>query len=319
MISVIVPIYNTEKYLHRCIDSILNQTFTDFELLLVNDGSVDKSGEICDEYAKKDSRIRVFHKENGGVSSARNIGLLNAKGEWITFCDSDDRVFPSWLSNFELGENSNFDFISQGFEADKSIFGEEVCKDRYIYSCECNGSIADIMDLLVDNKTGIFLFVNIFKRTIIRDNCLTFDERLHYSEDGVFIFKYLSCCKTARCTNKIGYYYYVPNWEAKYKKNNASNIIAAKSLYESVSCIMKNRPENKLLRFYREDLTSKYIEEFNRTDSNKIDCLKEIRLILKRYFKYSQMFFITKFIIWVDATYLFSGIVLSLHLKLKNR
>ena len=91
-ISVIVPVYNTEKYLHRCIDSILAQTFTDFELLLIDDGSTDNSGTICDEYATKDSRVRVFHKKNGGVSSARNLGVDNAKGEWVTFVDSDDCV-----------------------------------------------------------------------------------------------------------------------------------------------------------------------------------------------------------------------------------
>ena len=89
-ISIIVPVYNAEEYLHRCIDSILAQTFTDFELLLINDGSKDNSGVICDEYAALDNRVRVFHKENGGVSSARNMGLDNAKGEWITFVDSDD-------------------------------------------------------------------------------------------------------------------------------------------------------------------------------------------------------------------------------------
>lgn len=101
-ISVIVPVYNTEKYLHRCIDSILAQTFTDFELLLIDDGSKDNSGTICDEYAAKDSRVRVFHKENGGVSSARNLGLDNAKGEWISFVDSDDYTDSYFLENFEL-------------------------------------------------------------------------------------------------------------------------------------------------------------------------------------------------------------------------
>lgn len=82
-ISVIVPVYNVEKYLRRCIDSILSQTFSDFELLLIDDGSKDKSGDICDEYAAKDARIRVFHKDNGGVSSARNLGLVKANGEFI--------------------------------------------------------------------------------------------------------------------------------------------------------------------------------------------------------------------------------------------
>ena len=89
MVSIIVPVYNTEKFLHRCIDSILAQTYTDFELLLIDDGSKDSSGTICDEYAAQDARVRVFHKENGGVSSARNLGLDNARGEWVTFVDSD--------------------------------------------------------------------------------------------------------------------------------------------------------------------------------------------------------------------------------------
>ena len=96
MVSIIVPVYNTEKFLHRCIDSILAQTYTDFELLLIDDGSKDSSGAICDEYAVKDARVRVFHKENGGVSSARNLGLDNAKGEWITFVDSDGCRFGGW-------------------------------------------------------------------------------------------------------------------------------------------------------------------------------------------------------------------------------
>lgn len=80
LFSIIVPIYNSEKYLCRCIDSILAQSYTDFELLLIDDGSKDASGKICDEYAARDTRVRVFHKENGGVSSARNLGLLNARG-----------------------------------------------------------------------------------------------------------------------------------------------------------------------------------------------------------------------------------------------
>ena len=83
-ISIIVPIYNAEKTLNKCVDSILNQTFQNWELILIDDGSTDRSGKLCNEYASKDQRIKVFHKKNGGVSSARNIGLDHAKGEWIT-------------------------------------------------------------------------------------------------------------------------------------------------------------------------------------------------------------------------------------------
>ena len=97
-ISIIVPVYNVEQYLPRCIDNILNQSFADLELLLIDDGSKDKSGAICDEYAAKDSRIRVYHKENGGVSSARNIGLENARGEWLAFIDGDDEITEGYFN-----------------------------------------------------------------------------------------------------------------------------------------------------------------------------------------------------------------------------
>ena len=111
-ISIIVPVYNVEQYLRRCIDSILNQSFADFELLLIDDGSKDKSGAICDEYAAKDSRIRVFHKENGGVSSARNIGLENARGEWLSFIDGDDVITEGY---FNIRENLGFSCVIETF------------------------------------------------------------------------------------------------------------------------------------------------------------------------------------------------------------
>ena len=101
LISVIVPVYKVEKYIHRCVDSILTQTFTDFELILVDDGSPDNCGIICDEYALKDNRIHVIHKENGGLSDARNAGIdwafENSNSEWLTFIDSDDWVHPKYF------------------------------------------------------------------------------------------------------------------------------------------------------------------------------------------------------------------------------
>lgn len=112
-ISVIVPVYNVEKYLRQCIDSVLLQSYVDFELLLINDGSKDSSGKICDEYAARDSRVRVLHKENGGVSSARNLGLDNAQGEWIMFLDADD----FWADNnilkklIDVVERDNLDIV----------------------------------------------------------------------------------------------------------------------------------------------------------------------------------------------------------------
>lgn len=111
-ISIIVPVYKAEKYLNRCVDSILAQTFTDFELLLIDDGSPDKSGEICDEYARKDSRVRVIHKENGGVSSARQRGLDESIGEYTIHADPDDWVEPELLAEmYQKAKDENADMV----------------------------------------------------------------------------------------------------------------------------------------------------------------------------------------------------------------
>ena len=99
MISVIVPVYQVEKYIHRCVDSILAQTFSDFELILVDDGSPDNCGTICDEYDAKDSRIRVIHQENQGQAAARNYAVAVARGEWVCFVDSDDMIHPQMLEH----------------------------------------------------------------------------------------------------------------------------------------------------------------------------------------------------------------------------
>lgn len=121
IISIIVPVYNSEKYLHCCIDSILNQTFTDFELLLIDDGGFDRSGMICDKYAEKDSRVIVFHKDNGGANSARNLGIANARGEWITFVDSDDILYPEALSVL-YSNSKGVEIVTAAIEQNRRIW-----------------------------------------------------------------------------------------------------------------------------------------------------------------------------------------------------
>ena len=124
LISVIVPIYKAEKYIYNCIDSIINQPFTDLELILVDDGSPDNCGTICDEYAKNDKRIKVIHKKNGGVSSARNIGIEKSYGQWICFVDSDDYLQPGFLMN---PNEYKEDLIIQSYQ----VFGDENRVIRY--------------------------------------------------------------------------------------------------------------------------------------------------------------------------------------------
>src|SRR5574344_1250172 len=116
MISIIVPVYCTEKHIRKCIDSILAHTITDWELLLVDDGSIDNSGLICDEYASVDDRIRVFHQVNGGVSKARNKGIDASKGEYVTFADSDDYLEPyAFMSYINAFEHYDADIVRTGF------------------------------------------------------------------------------------------------------------------------------------------------------------------------------------------------------------
>lgn len=116
LISIIVPVYNVEKYLKECIDSVISQTYKNLEIILVDDGSTDKSGEICDEYSKKDSRIKVIHKENGGLSDARNVALDIAKGEYIGFVDSDDYVEKDMFETlYKLAEEHNTEISSISF------------------------------------------------------------------------------------------------------------------------------------------------------------------------------------------------------------
>lgn len=131
-ISVIVPVYKAEAYLHRCVDSIIAQTFTDWELLLVDDGSPDRSGDICDEYASKDARIRVFHKENGGVSSARQKGLDEAIGEYTIHADPDDWVEPMMLEElYKKAKEDDADMVICDFICEYKTGGGNLCSETF--------------------------------------------------------------------------------------------------------------------------------------------------------------------------------------------
>ena len=185
LVSVIVPVYKAEKWLHRCVDSILAQTMEDFELLLIDDGSPDRSGEICDEYAVKDARVRVFHKENGGVSSARNLGLDNAQGEWISFIDADDWVEVDYLAG--LTEKLDADFILGGVKISESVQSN---------MSDCLYSDLEMKDCLEKYLLDIVLLSpwgNLLRNDILQNNHIRFDEKIHYAEDRVFNRQYLLC------------------------------------------------------------------------------------------------------------------------------
>jgi glycosyltransferase involved in cell wall biosynthesis len=315
MISVIVPVYNTEKYLHRCIDSILAQTYTDFELLLIDDGSTDSSGAICDKYAERDSRVRVFHKENGGASSARNLGLDNANGEWITFCDSDDWVYSSWLENYDITNNSAYDLICQGIECSKRFSISDTCNK---YSFDFTGIIRDGLLLLKEYNIIGYTVIKLFKRDIIYKSNLRFEEIYNFMEDEEFVLRYMSLCKTMKSVNKIGYYYNVPEWTRKY-----IDIYNPYSLHKSlfISCTKVCEDEwSELHQFFLFGLDMVFDEEFVKYKfHNKIELMLDYRDTLGVRILKSKRFFISKWIIFIDATGYLSTIILYMHNLLKNK
>lgn len=182
LISVIVPVYNAEQTLRQCVDSILMQEYKDFELLLIDDGSKDSSPKICDEYAK-DARVKVFHKENGGVSSARNLGLDHALGEWITFVDSDDYLTPKY---FDIVESSgDFDIVIREFRWQR---GDKVWIDRRIESYSTLSDELAIREFLNKFLTTMFFRGNVAK--IYKRKCVAgirFNEKMKVGEDANFV------------------------------------------------------------------------------------------------------------------------------------
>lgn len=312
-ISVIVPVYNTEKYLHRCVDSILAQTFTDFELLLIDDGSTDSSGAICDEYAQKDSRVRVFHKENGGVSSARNLGIKNARGEWITFCDSDDYVYSCWLSNYEVDNNGQkFDLLCQGVKCDKKLQDKD---NSNVYSFDFAGPIKEGLLLLFEYNIIGYVWNKCFKREKIKKYNLRFNLKYNLREDEEFVLRYLNCCETMIIVSRVGYYYFVPNWTAKYVAKNEYDLRL--SLYKSAVDLYEN-DYNKIIDLYLYMLTIKLYDSFLELEyKERVNRISDYRKIVgKKIFK-TRMFFLLKYIILCDSLGFFSALLLSLYLKLR--
>lgn len=231
MISVIVPIYNAERFLHRCISSLLNQSYTDFELLLINDGSQDCSGLICEEYAAKDSRVRVFHKENGGVSSARNIGLENSRGEWVTFCDADDYVDNDWLKVYEDLLTNKSDIYIQG--VNKVIINPQE-NTKEIIPLKQKGKIDDKRNLIVSLFClGLYGYTvnKLFKKSLIDKIALRFDVNSTCAEDTQFVSQYLESVASYECIDESHYFYILPESDKKYGGNYYySFLLIAKSM-----------------------------------------------------------------------------------------
>ncbi len=203
-ISVIVPVFKAENYINRCVDSILSQTFQDFEIVLVDDGSPDKSGAICDAYAKTDSRIKVIHKTNDGVSSARNAGIEVAKGQWVTFVDSDDYITPNYLADLY---EPTFDVVVSGHKVISSSGEEYYLKHIKRQYDHIN---ADVIKTLMetDGNTWLYLMTaHLLKLSILNENSIRFHTEYHFREDSLFMAEYVANCSSICVKESCNYVY----------------------------------------------------------------------------------------------------------------
>lgn len=191
MISVIIPVYNREKYISKCLDSVLDSIYSDFEIIIVNDGSSDKSLQICKKYETKDKRIKVINQSNHGVSYARNVGLKYAKGEWVIFIDSDDTISNEFFSDLEKEEYEKYDVI---------FWGDD---ENYDFNCK------DVICDLVTGNNKIFLsspWSKVYKRKLLINNNIKFNNNLKIGEDLLFNLEVVIKSKNLKYIHKKVYY-----------------------------------------------------------------------------------------------------------------
>lgn len=201
-ISVIVPVYNVEKYLSRCIESILSQTFTDFELLLIDDGSTDRSGEMCDEYAKKDDRIRVFHKENGGVASARQMGIDKAIGKYSIHADGDDWAESKMLEKMFLRIiETNADMAIADYFYDNN--GQSI----YIQQRTKTNISSEILKEILIGKLYGSLWNKLIRHSLYKEHNIHFIPKIDYCEDVLVLSQLLLLSIRVSFLHKAFYHY----------------------------------------------------------------------------------------------------------------
>lgn len=292
-LSIIVPVYNVVRYLHRCIDSILLQSFTDYELLLIDDGSTDDSGVICDEYAAKDHRVRVFHKENGGVSSARNFGLNNAQGEWIYFVDADDELLPNALKTISFGMTNKYEIVLGGFEKCDDIgkpifqyFGDDFSKT--ITKEECTYAVFDY-DFYGYYYLG-WMCVWAFRNDLIKKYNLRFSSKIQVKEDTLFITQYICrCVESCYFASKPIYRYYetatsiMQSAKKRFEPKYITSFDACLAMYNELHLLYaSNHP---LILLAKHTIWDRYyiirgrMKAFNRQDNMLLSSLKTRTII----------------------------------------
>lgn len=240
LLSIITPIHNAEIYLSACIQSILDQTYTNFELLLIDDGSTDASGVICDQYAQRDSRVKVIHNKNGGVSHSRNLGLALAMGEYIAFCDADDKYSKNYLVNlYSAAIHNNADIVICNYSV-LNMTGEKVV-------CHRQSGVIDKDEvyrrIFIDNTIGGFVWNKLFKKALL--NNISFDENMQICEDTYFL------CKALKNAKKL-YFVGEPLYLYRLHQTNTMN---------SINNMFDGHGDMKYATVYEKLINEKIVEE----------------------------------------------------------
>lgn len=234
MVSIIIPVYNTQEYLKKCLDSVVNQSYANIEIIIINDGSTDGSHAICIEHAKKDNRIILIDKENKGVSAARNTGIDIAKGELFIFVDSDDYIGNDYIFNLVNKVKSDIDLVIGGFLCVDS-YNNNIDNDYLKFKDEIVG-LKDY-DILFD-KLAIFNFgypfSKVFKKNIIKENNIYFDEDIKMFEDTIFLLKYLNFCNLGYFCSNQDYFYRKSNIGLSSKIHDFSSEYKAFSEFKNI-------------------------------------------------------------------------------------
>ncbi len=208
-VSIIIPVYNSEQHLDKCLASIIRQDMSSYEVILVDDGSIDSSPLICDRFSSTDARFRTIHKKNGGVSSARNAGINLAQGEFVLFVDSDDALAEGALSHLTSCISSHPDIVVGGF----NVYQEEILNDCISSSSSAFYSKDDLGNFFDDTMMAYGQlyrgpWAKLFRLSLIRKHALRFNENLSYAEDKLFVYQYLACVSSAASVNLPVYEYY---------------------------------------------------------------------------------------------------------------
>lgn len=235
LISVIIPVYNVEEYLRECVDSVINQTYKNLEIILVDDGSTDSSGRICDEYIEKDERITVIHKKNEGPSKTRNTGLSHANGKYIYFLDSDDYITENALENLVLTAEANqadlvffdaFSFSDDGAEIKQGYTVRGTYKAKSGYEI--------LSELHKNNDYHCAIYLLLIKRQLLNENKISFLESAYCSEDMLFTYQvYCSAQKAVQCKKTLYHRRYRPNSIVTSKKS-VRHFRSCRDVYDEV-------------------------------------------------------------------------------------